>query len=211
MRVAGIGLLIVCAIGCNPAKTALQLGVPGASVDMNVAHVKLRDGFLDTQLHGDGFQLRTFLPASAACQRVVAGEARVQYRSSSSYGTLARGDDRCVASGIGSLREWRNRRPRETSRVIPSGRAEYRLVYQDEEVSFLRGTFPLVGLLGFTGMGDTIAVVPNTPLCMGPIGRNASTIEYFHGGPNVLTLSSSEGRCNIEGLIRPLSGADVQQ
>jgi len=25
-----------------------------------------------------------------------------------------------------------------------------------------------------------------------------------------LTLSSSEGRCNIEGLIRPLSGADVQ-
>lgn len=211
MRMAGLALLVVCAAACNPSKTVMQLGVPGSGVDMNVARVKLRDGFLDTELHGDGFSLRTFLPASEVCQRIVSGEAALQYRANSSYGTLVRGEERCDASGIGSLREWRNRRPRETSSVIPSGRAEYRVVYQDEELTFLRGTFPLVGLLGFAGMGDNIAVVPNTPVCLGLIGRNASTIEYFHGGSNVLTLSSSEGRCNIEGLIRPLSGADLQQ
>lgn len=209
MRVLRIALLLLVASACNPSKTAMQLGLPGSSVEMSVARVKPRDGFLDTELHGQGFVLRTFLPANEVCQRVVAGEASVQYRSSSPYGTLVRGEDRCDASGIGSLAEWRARRPRETSKVVPSGQATYRMVYRDEEVTFLRGVFPLVGLLGFAGMGDTIAVVPNTPECLGPIGRDTSTIEYFHGGRNVLTLSSAEGRCNIQGLIRPLAGADI--
>lgn len=196
--------------GCNTSKTAMQLGIPGTGVDMTVARVKPRGGYLDVELHGDGFIMRTWLPASELCQRIVAGEATVRYSSSSPYGTFIRGDDSCDAIGIASLREWRNRRPRQTSRVIPSGRASYQMVYHDEDVTFLRGTIPLVGLLGFAGMGDTIAVVPNSAECQGPIGRDTSTVEYFHGGKNVLTFSSSEGRCNIEGLIRPLAGADVQ-
>ena len=217
MRTHRLALLLIALLplalplaACNPSKTAMQLGIPGVGVDMRVAKVKPRGGYLDVELQGDGFAMRTWLPASELCQRVVAGEATLRYSSSSSYGTFIRGDDRCDAIGIASLREWRNRRPRQTSRVIPSGRASYRLAYQDEDVTFLRGIFPLVGLLGFAGMGDSIAVVPNTAQCQGPIGRDTSTIEYFHGGKNVLTLSSSEGRCNIEGLIRPLAGADVQ-
>ena len=210
MRLARLVVVLVLAVACNPSKTVFQLGVPGSSVEMTVARVKLRGGYLDTELHGSGFSLRTFVPASETCQRVVAPEAVVEFGTGGSYGTLARGDDRCDAIGIGSLREWRNRRPRESSRII-RGRASYSVVFQDEEVTFLRGRFPLVGLLGFAGMGDTIAVVPNTAECLGPIGRDTSTVEYFHGGRNVLTLSSSEGRCNIEGLLRPLSGADIQQ
>jgi hypothetical protein len=177
---------------------------------MTVAKVKPRGGYLDVELHGDGFAMRSWLPASELCQRVVTGEATVRYSSSSSYGSFIRGDDSCDAIGIASLREWRNRRPRQTSRVIPSGRASYRVAYRDEELTFLRGTFPLVGLLGFAGMGDSITVVPNTAECQGPIGRDTSTVQYFHGGKNVLTLTSSEGLCNIVGLIRPLAGADVQ-
>ena len=205
-----LGGFVLGTSACNPSKTKMQLGIPGTGVDMTVTQANPRGGYLDTELQGDGFTLRTWLPASELCQRVVSAEAPVRYSSNSSYGTFILGDDRCEAIGIADLREWRNRRPRQTSRVIPSGRASYGVVYQDEEVSFLRGSFPLVGLLGFSGMGDSIAVVPNTALCQGPIGRDTSTIEYFHGGRNVLTLSSSEGRCNIEGLIRPLSGADVQ-
>ncbi|MDJ0852456.1 MAG: hypothetical protein QNK04_29140 [Myxococcota bacterium] len=211
---AAPAVLVLCvallAGGCNASKATFQLGVPGSSVETSVAQVKPRGGFLDTELHADGFTLRTFLPASELCQRVVAKESGVRYASGSSYGTLVRGDDRCVASGIGSLREWRNRRPRQTRDIIPSAQANFRVVYGDEEVTFVRGDFPLTGLLGFAGMGDSIAVVPNTPVCMAAIASGVSTLEYFHGGRNVLTLSSREGRCNIEGLIRPLAGSDVQ-
>ncbi len=211
---AALPLCLLCAgllaAGCSSSKTAFQLGVPGTSVEMNVARVKPRGGFLDVELHAESFTLRTFLPASDLCQRVVATESGVRYAAGSSYGTLVRGDDRCVASGIGSLREWRNRRPRQSSRLIPSAQANFSVVFSDEEVTFLRGDFPLTGLLGFPGMGDSIAVVPNTAVCQTAIASGVSTLEYFHGGRNVLTLSSREGRCNIEGLIRPLAGSDIQ-
>jgi len=209
MRPALLAALALLLASCNPSKTAFQLGMPGTRTEMTVARVKARGGFLDTELHGPGFTLRTFVPANETCLRVTAREATIQFSSDSAYGTLVRGEDHCVASGIGSLREWRNRRPRQTNRVIPSALANYTLIFQDEEVSFLRGSFPLVGLLGFTGMGDSIAVVPNDPLCRRAIESDSSTMEYFHGGKNVLTLSSSEGRCNIVGLIRPLSVGDA--
>lgn len=209
--VARVALLVLAAAACNPAKTSFQLGVPGTGVEMSVARVKPRGGFLDTELRGSGgFTLRTFLPASALCQHVIAGEAGIQYAAGGSYGTLVRGEERCVASGIGSLREWRNRRPRPSNELIPSAQATFSVVYRDEQVTFLRGNFPLAGFLGFTDMGDAIAVVPNTAECLRPIERGVSTLEYFHAGRNVLTLSSSQGRCNIEGLIRPLAEADVE-
>jgi hypothetical protein len=195
---------------CSPSKTAFQLGVPGTSVEMTVARAAPRDGYLDLELRAPDFSLRSFVPASELCMRVAERGARVQYHAGSPYGTLVRGGDRCDASGMASLREWRNRRPRETSELVPSGQATYRVVYQDEELSFLRGVFPLVGLLGFSGMGDTIAVVPNTPECRRAIESATSTVEYFHAGRNVLTLSSREGRCNIEALLRPLAESDVQ-
>lgn len=214
MTRSGVGIgavlwLAAAALACNPARTSMQLGLPGAGQDMTVTSVQPRGGYLDVTLQGDGFGMRTFLPANETCQRVVAREATVRHRTGSTYGRFERDGERCDAAGIADLREWRNRRPRETSRVVPSGRATYRVVFADEEVTFLRGVFPLVGLLGFAGMGDTIAVVPNTAVCQGPIGRGASTIEYFHGGRNVLTLSSAEGRCNIVALLRPLAPADV--
>ncbi len=176
---------------------------------MSVVRVKPRGGFLDVELRADSFTLRTFLPASDLCQRVVGGEG-VRYATLSTYGTLVRGEDRCAASGIGSLREWRNRRPRQSREIIPSGQAVFAVIFSDEEVTFVRGRFPLTGLLGFTGLGDSIAVVPNTPVCLAAIETGVSTIEFFHGGRNVLTLASRQGRCNIEGLIRPLAGSDVQ-
>jgi hypothetical protein len=88
--------------------------------------------------------------------------------------------------------------------VIPSAAASYRKVYEDDEVAFLRGNFPLAGRLGFRGLGDAIAVVPKIPICQDPIERTNATLEYFPGGRNVLTLGSKDGRCNVEGLIQPL-------
>jgi hypothetical protein len=178
---------------------------------MAVLRVEPRFGYLDTALQGPGFELRSFLPASDRCRHVVGGET-VAYLSDSPYGTLLRGDQRCEAAGIGSLRQWRDRRPRDAyaRSIVPSAQASYREVYRDAEVAFLRGHFPLAHKLGFAGLGDVIAVVPLTPVCQPALGRDTATLEYFEAGRNVLTLSSAEGRCNLEGLIRPLGPADLE-
>ena len=84
------------------------------------------------------------------------------------------------------------------------------MVFEDEEVAFLRGNFPQVGRVGFAGMGDSIAVVPNEAICRRPIESTRATIEFFPAGRNVLSLMSAGGRCPIVGLIRPLGAGDVE-
>lgn len=211
MRRAALLLLAFSLLACNTEKAGFQLGAPGIGTDMTVSKVKMRGGYLDTTLAGSGWSLRTFLPASEVCTRVTRGEAAVRWLNSGPYGTVERDGERCEASGMGSLREWRNKQPRSQSgSLIPSGRAEYRIVHQDEEVVLLRGRFPQTGRVGFSGMGDSIAVVANSGVCQRPIEAGQATIEFFPGGRNVLTLSSAQGRCPIEGLIRPLAPADVE-
>ena len=203
--------LVLGLLACNTQKAGFQLGAPGVGTDMTVSRAKARGGFLDVTLAGSGWSLRTFLPASELCTRVTQGEAAVRFVNSGPYGTVERAGERCEASGMGSLHEWRNKQPRgDSASLIPSGRAEYTTVYQDEEVVFLRGRFPQTGRVGFASMGDAIAVVANSAVCQRPIGAGRSTIEFFPGGRNVLTLSSAQGRCPIEGLIRPLAPADVE-
>lgn len=202
----------LCVAACNPGKNAFQLGLPGTRIELQVARVTPRAGYLDTTLQGAGWRLRSFLPASEACSAVVAGEALVTFRSSGAFGTLERDAQRCDAIGMGSLAEWRKKVPRGngfSASVIPSALATYRVVFEDEEVLFLRGTFPLAGRLGFVAMGDAIAVVPNVPVCQQAIRDGRSTLEYFPAGKHVLTLGSAEGRCDIVGLLRPLAGADL--
>ena len=206
-----LGLLIATLPGCSTQKAGFQLGAPGVGTEMTVSKVKMRGGFLDTLLAAEGWTLRTFLPANEVCSRIARSEAAVRFLTSGPYGTLERDGERCEASGMGSLAEWRNRQPRSRSAsVIPSGRAEFRTVYEDEQVAFLRGRFPQTGRVGFSSMGDSIAVVANSAVCRRPIETGRATIEFFPGGRNVLTLSSSQGRCPIEGLIRPLAPADLE-
>jgi hypothetical protein len=82
-------------------------------------------------------------------------------------------------------------------------------VYQDEEVAMLRGKFPLAGRLGFFAGNDAIAVVPNDASCARAIADTGGTLEYFQAGKHVLTLGSAAGRCDIVGLLRPPTPADL--
>lgn len=197
--------------GCNPGKNRFQLGLPGSAVEMSVARAKPRFGYLDTLLEGDGWSLRTFVPASATCVELATPGTRLQFQSAGAYGTLARGDLRCPAAGMGSLAEWRKKRGKGGmgGAIIPSALATFDRVYEDEEVVFLRGNFPLASQLGFTAMGDAIAVVGRVAVCERPVDEGRATMEFFPGGRNVLTLSSRRGRCQIEGLLRPLGVADA--
>jgi hypothetical protein len=198
--------LLALAAGCNPGKSVFQLGLPGTHVALEVSRVTQRGGVLDATLSGEAWELRTFVPPSEACTAIFTPGSAVRLQSSGGYGTFARDELRCDAIGIGSLEEWRSKQPRGDDlggKPISSARASYRLVYEDDEVAFLRGTFPLAGRLGFPAMGDSIAVVPKVELCERAIRSDGATLEYFQTGSHVLTLGAPNGRCSIAGLFRP--------
>jgi hypothetical protein len=196
----------VAGLACNTGKTVWQLGIPGVKSPFVVASVKARGEVLDVLLQGSGFSLRSFAPADDVCRQVLAPEQRVQWIASGSHGAFRRDDLTCPAAGIGSLEEWRARGPRPQtlrSDPVPRAQANYRVVYQDAEVTFLRGSFPLASRLGWAGSIDTIAVIPRTPVCEGPASRTTSSLEYFPKGARALALVGADGLCPLVGLIRP--------
>ncbi len=217
LRLAALLVLAIvvsaAAVGCSPATTrrnVWSLGLPGSSTRFLVKQATNREGYLDVWLDSEGFVLRTFTHASVPCLQMFEPEAMVDFRASGSSGVLVRGDSECQTAGIGSLRAWRSRLPRPTSpggTPIPRAQANYRAVYRDAEVTFLRGRFPLTGKLAFSGVGDVIAVVPHEHRCDGVIARQTASMEYHPGGQYVLTLVGSDGPCPIEGLIRPIPSA----
>ncbi len=77
-------------------------------------------------------------------------------------------------------------------------------MYEDAELSFLRGRFPLVGLVGWSGGEDTIAVVSHAPECREVAARGVASLEVRPRGDTTLALVAEPRPCCIEALIRPL-------
>jgi len=192
---------------CSPEKALWQSGVqiPGLEKTMRVERLVERGDYVAAILAGEGFIIEVYLPKNDDCNAIFREGAEVNYLEGSPGGMYKQDDWVCRSVGIGSLHEWRERRPRprHTGSIVQRALANYQVVYQDTEVTFLRGRFPLTGLLGFIGLNDTIAVVRNTPECEAPIGRNTSTMEYYPTGKKVLTLVSTSSQCHITGLIAP--------
>jgi hypothetical protein len=204
---AALGMLV--AAGCTTSQR-WQLGAPGTSFDFEVTRVERRGDWLDVSLARDELRLRSFVPASRECADLLRPEATVTWSQGGSGTFHSRGGGaelRCRAAGIGSLEEWRDRvraTPGLEESIVPSAQADYRIVYRDEDVAFLRGRFPLASRLGWTSLGDTIAVVPTGPdACTDVLEREVGTMEYFARGTPVLALMGSGARCPIVGLVRP--------
>ena len=68
----------------------------------------------------------------------------------------------------------------------------------------LRGMIPLLGLIAWPGMGDTLIVVPQSPTCQALIPAGVATIEYRVAGPEVYALLDGDKRCALVGLIQPI-------
>lgn len=201
-------LLLLLPLACNPSKGLWQSGfrIPGLlEKPMQVETVIARGDYLAAILAGDDFAIEVYLPDNEACRAIFALSSWLNYLEGAPGGVYKSHDQECRSVGIGSLREWRKRRarPRTTGSVIARGHASYQLVYQDDDVAFLRGRFPLSGKLGFAELGDTIAVVAKTPECEAPIARTTSSMEFYPTGKKVLTLVSTRGQCLITGLIAP--------
>ena len=192
--------------GCNAKLNAWKTGLPGWKTEMRVVYVTPRDGYLEATLAMEGLTLVTFIPNNALCAGILTADAQVDYVASSPGGDFRTGDRTCRSVGIGSLSVWRNRKPRPNNRggaIVARAQADYRKVYEDSDVVFLRGRFPLASKVGWVGLDDLIAVVPKHPNCEAPLARNTSSMEYYPAGRYVLTLVSTHGQCPIEGLITP--------
>ena len=178
--------------------------LPGRTTAWVIDAVVERGDFLDASVSRGGETLRFFAPASQACRSVLRVEALVEYVSLGPLGQFQSGAEICDPVGIGSLRAWRDRKPRPTIKPLPARPATYRLVYEDAELAMVRGRIPLTGLLGFAGMGDTLLVLPQTDACRPLIPRGIAKIEYRVAGPDPLVLLGENERCAVLGLIQPL-------
>jgi len=212
-RVVGALLLWLGATsGCNVQKNLWQAGIPGVKTPLVVTRSVPLAGYLQVDLVGSGLHLDTFTPANEDCAAVMRPEGSVDYVANGPYGLFQRGDQTCDAIGLGSLREWRDRRPSQTNVVmVPRAQADYKIYYQDARQVLLRGRFPLGGLLGFSGLDDTIAIVPNVAVCQKPIQSSVASMQYYQNGENPLVLLSGDGECPITALLQPLPGSAVQR
>jgi hypothetical protein len=162
-----------------------------------------RGPYLDVTISSGGSTMRYFTPTSETCRNLLRVEQPVSYVSLGQMGQFGTGDVVCVPAGIGSLREWRDSRPRPRVPPLPSGQANYRLDYEDKDVAMLRGRFPLLYLIGFAGLGDSIVVLPKTPECLPLLSRDVATIEFRDAGPAPYVIYAGEQRCPVLGLVQP--------
>ena len=198
------GVTAAFALCGTPQQTTFQLGLPGSSIAMTVERVVPRGPYLEVGLRAPGLELVSYAPANEQCREVLAEEQEIAYRSGGTGGSYERAGRRCDAAGIGSLDEWRKRRPQpRTQSPVPSAPAHFDLLYEDAEIALVRGRFPLASLLGWAGGGDSVAVIPNTPICQAPLRSGNATLQYFPAGKNVLALGSPGGLCPIQGLVAP--------
>jgi hypothetical protein len=202
VRIASAASLAVLA--CNTERALHQMGF---DTSLAVTHVVQRGDFLEATLRGEAGTLRLFVPPSEACRRVLAPEASVLHESKGA-GRVSRDGASCDAAGVGPVEELRRRRGDPTSgtaSVIPRAQASYRVVYEDAEVVFLRGRFPLANLVGWSGGDDTIAVVSRGGECHEVVSRGVASLELRPRGEATLALVGARGLCPIEALIRPLA------
>jgi hypothetical protein len=175
----------------------------GSSSSAHVEDVALRGEFIDATLRGDDFVLRFFFPAEQSCREILTPEARVEYVTLGPLGSVQADSVRCDPVGVGSLRDWLKRRRRHSRLANPRQRVDYRVVYRDPEVVFLRGRFPLSRQIGWSGGFDALAVLPNIEECAPFLERSVATMDYRVNHEVPFTLVG-EPRCPIIGFILPL-------
>jgi len=194
----------IAACGLGGAGLAGCANLPGMSTSSTVETVVERGPYLDVNLSRGGSTQRFFAPASEPCRSLLRAEAAIDYVSLGPLGQFQMGDSICEPIGIGSLAAWRDHRPRPQVGPLPARQASYELEYQDEDLAMLRGRFPLLGLIGWPGMGDTLVLLPKTEPCQALTQRGVATIEYRVAGPDPYVLLDGDKRCPLLGLIQPI-------
>jgi hypothetical protein len=198
MLTAGsVALLVLAACGGLP--------YPGRSSDYTLSNVTPRGPYVEATISAGGEVLRFFFDASdESCRQLLVPDARVQYIEFGTLGQLRGNDLTCQPIGIASLAAWTSRvpRPRNTG-PRPSAPVHFREFYRDAQLVFVRGEFPLAGLVGWPGGRDTVAVLPRNEACQAPSQAQSGTMYYSPTASDPLWLGSDSQRCPILGLVEP--------
>lgn len=174
-----------------------------------VDRIETRGEYLDLDLS----EVRLFVANDAECRATLKQRNGLRYLDRGRFGRIVGEDASCRVVGIGSLRWWRDRRPRvPLLRPRPRGRADFHVDYRDPTVVMLRGRFDLAALVGFTGGADLIAVVPATRACESLTAESPDSaeslrtaiLEFRQGGRVPYRLLTADGSCPVIGFIEPL-------
>jgi hypothetical protein len=195
---AALSLAVLCGLGTAACST-----FPGSTSSWTVESVVERHGYLDVNFSTGGSKQRFFTAATNPCKSMLHAEAVVSYANLGPLGQFQAGNATCIPAGIGSLAAWRDSRPRPQVGPLPSKQANYTLEYQDQDVAMVRGMIPLLGLIAWPGMGDTLVVLPQSPTCQALIPAGVATIQYRDTGPAPYVLLDNRSQCEVAGLIQP--------
>jgi hypothetical protein len=184
-------------------KTGFDSGAPAVTSKMKVSSLRTRGPYLEAQLSLEGTNLQAYTLPGGDCEQVLQPDTEIEYLDSGPMGVYKKGDLRCQQMGVGNLILWRDRNRRAASAPVLRQQANFKTLYTDDEITMLRGRFPLASAVGFTGALDIVVVVGDSKECEGPIESGVASMEYRGKGKRPLTLVGKSGLCLIQALIQP--------
>ncbi len=207
-------VILLSLAGCaSGSKIAFQSGLPGMRVGMEVVRVVERAGYLEAHLQLEDVSIQAYTAPSEVCREVFEEGVRIDFVDNGPRGRWRRGEVDCDGLGFGPLEVWRDRSTRSTrggGTPIPRAQANFRVVYQDDEVAYLSGSFPLAGRFGFTGANLMTAIVANEGECVGVIEGRTSGMEYRPSGRLAYSFTGPKGQCRIAGFAMPVRAATTK-
>jgi len=211
-----LGAALLLLAGCESVqRTVWQTNLPGSFAPFQVDSVRLRVGYLDTDLSSGNLRRRIFAPGdNEHCKRMLVEGKTIQWQRTQPFGPLSDGGEgTCPVVGLGDLEAWRNARGRAstTSRPIQSSRTRYTIVYRDEEYLYAQGGFSILGLIGWRpGTDQVIALLPRTAVCAGADRTGFASVEFRIAGTPAFAVVTREGLCPISGVIPAMvQGPDI--
>jgi hypothetical protein len=161
-----------------------------------------RGNYIDATLSVESGDWRFLFPQNEACAKVIRLEAPVEYRIGGPFGRAIAPDGTvCEPIGIGSLRRWRARQPRQEGDMAPSSAATWKVIHKDAQTYLLRGRFPVASRLGLTNTFDVVVLVANDGGTCSTVAESGNaTLVFRTAGSRVLDL----GACPVQAIAQPL-------
>jgi hypothetical protein len=188
------------------ANLRFQSGLPGMRVPMTVDRVVERGPYLEAHLLLEKKPIQAYTAPSPECREVFLAGEGVTFIDNGPRGVYRRGETDCQSLGFGNLVVWRDRSQRSTraNTPIPRALASFQIIFEDSEVYYLHGSFPLAGRLRFSNPADVVAIVPKDDQCTAAVKDGASSMEYREKGKVAYSLSGKSGPCIIQGFASPI-------
>jgi len=189
-------------VGGNLANT---MGVPRLA---RVTEVAPQDAHWVAQVATDRFQQKLVFDPSPGCQAVLQSKEQIEFRNVGTFGRISSAGQTCDAVGTLSLEAWyaqRNAPP--PPGLAPRATSYYREAGGNETLSFLRGRFPGVGIIGIPGGTDIIVAIPRTPTCEPLLNMTVTSMEFRRSGAPLVLIVKDREACACAGVFQPRPGS----